>query len=165
MVRTTIASARNGTIPKIVTIRTIREVKPSRSPLRAPPLIHDNGLMMVNKKKKKREAELRRSPELDPESQGAEVMTVAWMISILSVAACDFGAGVTRLLLGPDQKNLALLAGILYFAALTIGIISLVLLPIMLKARRVPPPRGLVVFGIAASVMPWIALVAQLILG
>jgi hypothetical protein len=121
--------------------------------------------MMVNKKKKKRESQERRSPGLDPESQGAEVMTVAWMISILSVAVCDFGAVITRLMIEPDQRNLEVLSGILYFAALTIGLISLILLPIVLKSRRVPPPRGLVVFGVAVSVIPWIALVAQLVMG
>jgi hypothetical protein len=121
--------------------------------------------MMVNKKKKKREAKQGRSPALDAESQGAEVMTVAWMISILSVAVCDFGAGITRLFLDSDLQTLGLLSGVLYFAALTIGLISLILLPIVLKSRRVPPPRGLVVFGVAVSVIPWIALVVQLIVG
>ncbi len=120
---------------------------------------------MVNKKLKKRAAKQNRAPELDPESQGAEVMTVAWMISILSVSICDFGAGITRLLLDPDQRNLGLISGIFFFAALTIGLISLAILPIVLKSRRVPPPRGLVVFGVVVSVLPWIALVTQLILG
>lgn len=128
-------------------------------------LIHDNAAMMVNKKQQKRAAKQGCSPQLDPESQGAEVMTVAWMISILSVAACDFGAGITRLVLAPDQPNLALLSGVLFFAALAIGLISLAILPIVLKSRRVPPPRGLVVFGITVSVLPWIALVAQLLIG
>lgn len=121
--------------------------------------------MMVNKKTKKREARERRSPESDSESQGAEVMTVAWLISILSVTICDFGAGITRLLIEPDQQTLGLLSGVLYFAALTIGLISLILLPIVLKSRRMPPPRGLVVFGVAVSVIPWITLVVQLLAG
>jgi hypothetical protein len=92
-------------------------------------------------------------------------MTVAWMISVLSVATCDLGAGILRLLIDSDQSTLGLLSGVLFFAALVIGFISLGLLPIVLRSRQVPPPPGLVAFGVVAALFPWIALVARLVIG
>lgn len=119
--------------------------------------------MMVNKKKKKQAAKERHQVETTQESQGAEAATVAWLITVLSVAICDFGTGFIRLWLGPQDKSLGMLAGVLFFAALTIGLISLGLLQVVLRSRRVPPPRGLVVFGVTVSVIPWIALLLQLL--
>ena len=89
-------------------------------------------------------------------------MTVAWMISVLSVSVCLLGAALAWLFFGvPDQADgpgLGLLAGLLFFAALTIGMVSLLLLPMVLRSRNVAPPRSLVIFSVVASLAPWMVL-------
>ena len=46
----------------------------------------------------------------------------------------------------------------LLFSAAVVGFVSLVLLPIMLKVRRVAPPSGLVVFAICVAAAPILAM-------
>jgi hypothetical protein len=114
---------------------------------------------MAKRKKKKHSA-----AALPAETRAADAMTVAWMLCVVTAILCEIGAIVTRWLLSDYRANVQLqvLFALLAFSALVTGAIGLCLLPIVMKTRRVPPPRAVVVVSVVAGVAPLLLLVAGL---
>ena len=50
---------------------------------------------------------------------------------------------------------------LLHFSAIVTGFLSLVLLPVVLKVRRDPPPRSFIVFSIVVAALPMLAALLQ----
>lgn len=98
------------------------------------------------------------------ESKASDAITVAWMLCVVTGLICDVGAIIVRWTLSgySDNVNLQVLFALLAFSALVAGTLSLCLLPVVLKTRRVPPPPGIVVFAIVVGVMPLLTLVTGL---
>jgi len=98
----------------------------------------------------------RRQHQLEQESRAAEAVTAFWVMSVVTVFLCDLAAAAARWYTraNPNQEKMAILAGLLLFAATATGIISLLLMPLVYRARREPPPRGFVVFAVVVGVMP-----------
>ncbi|MCA9246759.1 MAG: hypothetical protein KDA42_06575 [Planctomycetales bacterium] len=123
---------------------------------------------MANRRKKsdttraKRKTAIARQPEA-PESQAAEAVTVAWTLSVMTVTGCNLGTAALWFFVRehPEHEMLVLLSGMLYFAAVCIGFVSLVLLPFVCRVRRVLPPRGMIYFGLLVASAPIITLVVQ----
>ena len=113
---------------------------------------------MARRKKKKNQNPPtgRHAAHRSPESPTAETLTVAWVICILTVAACDLGAAATRLSADAfdDAPGVALLSGLLLFAAAIIGLLCVVLTPVVVRIRVEPPPPGLIVFALVVSAAP-----------
>jgi len=108
---------------------------------------------------------LKKKPHVAPaESKSADAITVAWMLCIVTGLICEVGAIIVRWALPGywDSVNLQVLFALLAFSALVVGALSLCLLPVVLKARRVPPPPGIIVFAIVVGVMPLLTLVTGL---
>jgi hypothetical protein len=95
------------------------------------------------------------------ESRGAEFVTVGWLLSALTSLVCEVAAMVVAFVAqrAAEPQNWELLAGLLTFSALVVGLASLALLPVVLKTRRVAPPLGVTAFAALVSSAPLVALV------
>ncbi|HEX6962593.1 MAG TPA: hypothetical protein VF175_12045 [Lacipirellula sp.] len=97
------------------------------------------------------------------ETRAGDATTVAWVVSVIMVLLCDIGAAAAHWW-SRDYANsggIALFKELLLFAGAAIGFVSLALLPIMLKVRRVPPPTGILVFAVCVAAAPMVAILAQ----
>jgi hypothetical protein len=79
---------------------------------------------------------------------------------------CELAAMAARVLLGqsPDSLPAQAMFQLMYFSALVIGLISLAMLPAVLKARRTPPPGGVTMFAAVVGAAPLVARVLQALL-
>jgi membrane protein YdbS with pleckstrin-like domain len=93
------------------------------------------------------------------EPRTVEVITIVWMLTVVTTFACEVGFAISRWLAADDRSLLTVLSGLLLFAALVIGIVALLIMPVVLRSRRLPPPSGVVVFAAVVSAAP-IALAA-----
>ena len=107
----------------------------------------------------------RRKPLAPPtgESQTGDAATVAWTVAVTTVLLCDIAVVFGHLLARqwPEQRGLTMFRELMQFAATAVGAASLVLLPVVYRVRRVPPPTGFVVFGVCVAVAPMLALVVR----
>ncbi len=114
-------------------------------------------------KKKKKKADRRAAATRPAETRTSEAATIAWTLTVITVLGCDIGAIAASFYTGarPDSVLIAALFESLMFAAVAIGIISLMLLPVVLKVRRQPPPRAFTVFAVLVAAAPIVAVVAR----
>lgn len=94
------------------------------------------------------------------ESQAADFVTIGWMLASMTTALCVV-VSLATLLLGwiwPGQTGLELLSGLMLFAGLVIGIVSVVLLVVVLRTRDTPPPRALITSCIVMALVPFLLL-------
>jgi len=97
------------------------------------------------------------------ESSASEAITVAWTVTLTTLILCNLSILALHLYLrsDPRQEGLQLLKELLLFGGAVVGAMSLVLLPAVVRVRRVPPPRGVVVFGACLALAPILALFAR----
>ncbi len=122
--------------------------------------------MGKNSRKTRRAAKSGRgsAPPRPPGESGAgEAATVAWTVSVTMVAACDLAAVAAHvyLLRNPGVRSVAVLGQLMLFGGAVIGVASLILLPVVYRVRRVPPPTGFTVFAACAAAAPLLALAAR----
>ena len=86
------------------------------------------------------------------------------MLTALIALICELGWVALRwfLRLNPDHPLCDLLADLLMFSALVIGVVGLVLTPVVLRSRRVLPPRGVTLFAVIVAAAPLVALLLRL---
>ena len=113
--------------------------------------------------KAKRRKKKRAKPAQPTESRRAEVLTVGWSMMVLMTFVCELGAAAA---LGychfhPDAQAARLLAGMLLMGAFVVGVLLLVLTPVVVRIRRVKPPRGIVVFAVAVGAAPWVGIAVR----
>jgi hypothetical protein len=91
----------------------------------------------------------RRSRRFQPpaESHAIEFVTIGWILSTLTTLACELIglASALAAMFWTDLAAAALLSGFMLFAALVVGIVSLLLLAVVWRGRRQPAPRSLLV--------------------
>ena len=87
-----------------------------------------------------------------------EVLTIGWMLLVVTTLACEVGFVVARWLSAGDS-TLMTLSELLLFAALVIGLLTLLVTPVAVRSRRLPPPSGVTVFAVVVAATP-IAMVA-----
>jgi hypothetical protein len=117
--------------------------------------------MTMAAKSKKRATS--RPPELPTESQAAEALTVAWMVTVTTLFFGNLAIVGSHffLLQYPDVGGLRLMKEILLIATSALGVISLVLLPIVYRVRVVAPPTSLIVFGACLAAAPVLAIIVR----
>ena len=100
------------------------------------------------------------SPE---EDQATEFLTVTWMMTVVTALICELGtvASTWYVRLRPESERIAILAGVLMFAALVIGLMSLGLLVSVVRRRQVPPPLGIIVFATVVGAAPLLAMLLR----
>ncbi len=113
----------------------------------------------AKKKPKKKVANKAKTLSLPAETKGSETLTVLWTITVLMVLMTNLLTVAVHyyLLAHPEAEKLALLKGLLLFSGALVGVISLIVLPILYRVRKVPPPPGLAVFGACVAVAPILA--------
>jgi hypothetical protein len=97
------------------------------------------------------------------ETNASDATTVAWTISVTMVLMCNIAAVAAHFYMEMyrETRGLVMLKELMLIAGAVIGFLSLVLLPIMLRVRRVPPPTGVVVFAVCAAAAPILALLVR----
>ena len=107
----------------------------------------------------------RDEPYEQNESQASKAVTIIWSLSVVMALVCVLMAVAARLLIWaqPDSDKLPVLEAFTLFAACVIGAVSLVLVPIVYRVRRIPPPLGLVVFGVIVAAAPWLVVAVRTI--
>jgi hypothetical protein len=100
-----------------------------------------------------------------PESPAAESLTIGWMLCVMTALACEVGLGAAVWFekAHPDSQPIHALTGLLLFAGAVIGLLSLVLLPLVVKLRRQKPPLGIMVFAAVVGAAPLVMLVLRVI--
>jgi hypothetical protein len=120
---------------------------------------------MAKKHRKTRQKDARRHVSTESaESQASQAVTIAWTVSVTSVFVADLIVIAAHLYSrsDPSAKSARVLEAIMLVAAAAMGAISLTLLPITWRARRLKPPQGYVIFAILVAAAPIIALVGRL---
>jgi hypothetical protein len=100
-------------------------------------------------------------PPVRTEPQTVEMLTVFWMLSVMTSLLCEVGFALARAylrLVDPTAARMEVLAGMLLFAAAVVGVISLALCAAVVKLRKVPPPVGVIVCGIVIGAIPLVAM-------
>ena len=89
-----------------------------------------------------------------------EFLTVSWMLTVVTALLCELGTMATNwyVWFRPEAERVDVLARLLMFAALVIGLISLGLLLLVLRRRQQPPPRGIVAFAAVVGAAPLVAI-------
>ena len=112
----------------------------------------------------------RRKPKravLQPdETRNADILTVVWMLTVVTAFVCEVSAMAARAVLGqaPDSPAAQAMFQLLFFSALVIGLISLAMLPAVLKARQTPPPGGITAFALVVGAAPLVTRILQAVL-
>lgn len=115
---------------------------------------------MIRMSKRKKRVEGPRPSAAEPagtESQSIEILTVGWMLSVLTTFVCEVGFAAARgylLAIDSGAAWIQLLAVVLFFASLVVGLASLGLGLAVVKNRQTPPPRGIVVFSLVVGAAP-----------
>ncbi len=107
----------------------------------------------------------RSQQELDvTQKNSGEVVTVAWMLSLLAALIAEVLGILSRFLMlqvGTSDR-LQVLSGTLLLVAVLAGLCTLLLTPVTLKLREVPPPRPIVVSAIVIGLIPLLTVTAIL---
>lgn len=106
------------------------------------------------------------TPErLPTETRAAEAITIAWTVTITTLIFCHLItlAAHGYVVLSPAAKKMLLLREMILFAAAIVGVLSMLLLPLVFRHRQVPPPRGVVVFGLCLSIAPILVILLRAI--
>jgi membrane protein YdbS with pleckstrin-like domain len=96
------------------------------------------------------------------EPRTVEVLTVGWMLTVVTTLACEVGYVVARWL-ATDEGTLMALSRLLLFAAFVIGLIALFITPVVLRSRRVAPPNGVTFFAVAVAAAPLLMVVMEML--
>lgn len=114
----------------------------------------------MSKRKRQRTAKPASVPA-SSETQTVEMLTVFWMLSLMTGLLCEVGFVLARAylrLVDPAAARMEILAGMLLFAAAVIGAISLLACGLVVRLRKVPPPRGIIVCGLVIGAAPLVAM-------
>ena len=125
---------------------------------------HDLHPMTKRKKKPMRMKKLARETSTAPaETRASESLTVFWAVTVMMALMANLVAIAAHfyLVANPDAEKIALLKGLLLFTGALVGGASLIVLPILYRVRRVPPPTGLTVFGACVAAAPILAVLVE----
>ena len=94
------------------------------------------------------------------ETRAIEAATVAWMLSAITTLLCESIAALAWILskANPETKNILVFAHYLHFCALVTGVVTLALMAAVIKGRREPPPRAIVIFAVVVATLPIFAI-------
>ena len=113
---------------------------------------------MAKRRKPKRK---RRSPRTRAESAGedrrGDVVTVAWMLTMVATLGAELVGAALRVLVGlmhSPPPTWQALPGLMLFTAAVTGLICLSLTPAVYRFRRVPPPTAITALAVSVSVLP-----------
>lgn len=95
-------------------------------------------------------------PAPPTESRRVEVLTVGWSMMVLMTLVCEIGAAAA-IWYGrshPEAEAARALSAVLLLETLVVGVLLLALTPVVLRMRKVKPPRGFVIFAVVVGAAP-----------
>ena len=98
------------------------------------------------------------------ENPAAHFLTVAWMLMVMTTLVCELLSGASHLYVIEVNRQATLmetLSWLLLFAAFVIGFFSLIVFPVVIKARREVPPRPIVAFALLVGAAPIVVIALQ----
>jgi hypothetical protein len=100
------------------------------------------------------------------EDRTVEFFTIAWMLSVFTTLVCELSAVAATWYLRshPQAVRIEVLASILVFASLVIGMLSLVLMAVVFRFRSTRPPHGISVFALVVGAAPGLLLLLRNVL-
>lgn len=122
--------------------------------------------MSKRKRKKNPKSRNRDAPRGgSPDERVVDFLTVGWMLAVMTTLACEIAEALGRWYLAthPDAESMVYLTTMLSFSATVVGLFALGLLAVVWKMRKVPPPRGIVVFSVVVCVLPIINITVRLL--
>jgi membrane protein YdbS with pleckstrin-like domain len=96
----------------------------------------------------------RSKPQATTESRSMEVLTIGWMLMVVTTLGCEVGFVAARWISGGTQGPLMMLSQLLLFAALVIGLVTLLITPVVVRGRRLPPPPAVTAFAVVIAAAP-----------
>jgi len=112
----------------------------------------------------------RQAMPLPAEDRRAEAVTVAWMLATIATFGAELMGVVVFLFVrfsnSPTESPAPLrnLPPLMLFTALIVGLISLVMVPVVYRFRRVPPPRSATIISVLIALLPIILLAVSFFL-
>jgi hypothetical protein len=102
-------------------------------------------------------------PAAPSETRTSDAATVCWTVTVTTLLLCNISAAAAQLYSRqhPDARGVLMLGEMLLLAGAVIGVLSLVLLPVVYRVRRVPPPQGLVVFAVCLAAAPLLTVIVR----
>ena len=92
------------------------------------------------------------SAAADPRS--VEALTIGWMLMVVTTLVCEVSFAGIRISNPPPDAPLMVLSNLFLFAAMVIGVLALLVTPVVLRSRRVPPPQGIIVLSVVVGLAP-----------
>jgi hypothetical protein len=113
----------------------------------------------------RRKKGLATDPSASNESQAAEAATIGWMLCVLTATVCELGVLAARLYFAwhPNATVIGTAGELLLFASAIIGLITLALIPVVYRVRRIKPPTSVTAFAVTIGLIPWLILIRQLL--
>ena len=115
---------------------------------------------MSRKKKARSKQSPQRAHRGDGEDRGSVALTVAWMLTFLMTSLAQAVALVFQLVLWgypPPPREvhpLGFMPGLFLMVAIVTGLMCLVLMPVVYRVRRDPPPRPIAIAAVIVSLLP-----------
>jgi hypothetical protein len=96
------------------------------------------------------------------ETRVADALTVFWMVTVMAVLLLELATVGFRWYfhLHPNNQRIGMFADLLYLCSALVGCISLLLLPVVWRLRRVKPPRSITLFALVTAALPIIMMLA-----
>ena len=101
-------------------------------------------------------------------SRLVESATTFWMLTTVTTLTCEIMTAISRAyvwFVDPDAAKMALLSGMLLFASLVLGCLALGLGVVVIRARKTPPPRSIIVGAMTIAIAPMIAALLSFLSG
>ena len=109
--------------------------------------------MSKRRKRQGKSAKSTKKDTLPSETRAAEIVTIAWMLSVMVTLMGEL-ASIAAWVFGRTYQGLVFLAIFLFFTSLVTGVFSLVMAFVALRVRQTPPPKGIIVFSLVVGGTP-----------
>jgi hypothetical protein len=120
---------------------------------------------MPKNSRKSRQRNSRLNTKQEPlENRASEALTIAWTVSVTGVLVADLIVVAAHLYVRshPEAQPARALEAFMLLSAALMGAISLALLPVVWRTRRLKPPQGYMVFAVLVAVAPIVTLLGRL---
>jgi hypothetical protein len=100
------------------------------------------------------------------ETRAGEAVTIAWTVSVTGVLIADLMAVAAHLFVAAGHREVELvrlLESLMLLSAAAMGVVSLALLPVVWRSRRLKPPLGYVGFAVLVAAAPIAAMTVRLL--
>ncbi len=98
------------------------------------------------------------------ENRSVEFLTVGWMLMVITTLICEVASAGCHLYvvqLDRQATTVEIFSRLLLFASFVIGIVSLIVCSVVVKTRRDPPPRSVLIFAVVVGIAPLITVLLQ----